>query len=122
MDKVMKLYLNDQISKEGFGKEYRPLEERAKQLEEQIPQLQGEIDFLKIQYLSSDDVFHEAQDLYSRWQTLEREEKRKVIENITERIVIGKDDVTINLCYLPSSSEIMAEKQRGLKGSWPRQA
>jgi hypothetical protein len=119
MDKVMKRYLNDQISKEGFGKEYRPLEERSKQLEEQIPQLQGEIDFLKIQYLSSDDVLHEAQDLYSRWQTLEREEKRKVVENITEKIVIGKDDVTINLCYLPSGSEIMAEKQRGLIPALP---
>jgi hypothetical protein len=46
----------------------------------------------------------------------------KVIENITERVVVGKDDVTINLCYLPSSSEIMAEKQRSLKDSWRRQA
>lgn len=117
MDKVMKLYLDDRISKEGFGEEYRPLEARARQLEEQIPALQGEIDFLKIQYLSSDDVLHEAQDLYSRWQNLEPAEKRKVVENITEKIVIGKEDVAINLCYLPSSSEIVAEKQRGLMGS-----
>jgi site-specific DNA recombinase len=122
MDKVMRLYLADQISKEGFGQEYKPLEHRAKQLEERFPEVQGEIDFLKIQYLSSDEVLHEAQDLYGRWQTLESEEKRKVVENITEKVVIGKDDVTINLCYLPSTSEIMAEKQRGLTGSWPRQA
>src|SRR6266852_2276651 len=78
MDKIMRLYLDDQISKEGFGKEYRPLEERAKQIEEQIPQLQGEIDFLKIQYLSSDEVLHAAQDLYSRWHALKSEEKRQV--------------------------------------------
>lgn len=119
MDKVMKLYLADQISKEGFGQEYRPLEVRLKQLEERIPQLQGEIDFLKIQYLSSDDVLHEAQDLYGRWQRLETDEKRKVIENITERIIVGKNDVTIDLCYLPSSSEIMVEKQRDLTDSSP---
>jgi len=122
MDKIMRLYLDDQISKEGFGTEYRPLEQRTKQIEEQLPRLQGEIDFLKIQFLSSDEVLHEAKDLYSRWGSLEAEEKRKVVENITERIVIGKDDVTINLCYLPSSSEIMAEKQRGLTDSSPRQA
>jgi site-specific DNA recombinase len=122
MDKVMKLYLNDQISKEGFGKEYGPLEKRSKQLEDQIPQLQGEIDFLKIQYLSSDDVLHEAQDLYSRWETLEQVEKRKIVENITERITIGKDDVTINLCYLPYSSEIIAENRRSLMDSSPRPA
>jgi site-specific DNA recombinase len=122
MDKVMRLYLDDKISKEGFGIEYGPLEKRLKQQEDEIPRLQGEIDFLKIQHLSSDQIFREAQDLYSRWETLEQEEKRKVVENIVERIVIGKDDITINLCYLPSPSEIMAEKQRGLKGSWRRPA
>jgi site-specific DNA recombinase len=122
MDKVMRLYLDDKISKEGFGIEYGPLEKRLKQLEDEIPRLQGEIDFLKIQHLSSDQIFHEAQDLYSRWETLEQEEKRKIVENIVEKILISKDDVTINLCYLPSSSEIMAEKQRGLKGSWRRPA
>jgi site-specific DNA recombinase len=122
MDKVMRLYLDDKISKEGFGTEYGPLEKRLKQLEDEIPRLQGEIDFLKIQHLSSDQIFHEAQDLYGRWETLEQEEKRKIVENIVEKIVIGKDDVTVNLCYLPSSSEIMAEQQRSPKGSWRRPA
>jgi hypothetical protein len=52
---------------EGFGRHYRPLEERLKQIDNQIPEVQGEIDFLKIQYLSSDQIFNEAKDLYSRW-------------------------------------------------------
>jgi site-specific DNA recombinase len=122
MDKVMRLYLDDKISKEGFGVEYGPLERRLKQLEDEIPRLQGETDFLKIQHLSSDQIFHEAQDLYTRWETLEQEEKRKIVENTVEKIVVGKDDVAIDLCYLPSSSEIVAEKQRGLRGPWRRPA
>lgn len=122
MDKIYRAYIADELTVQAFGRQYRPLEERVNQLEDQIPRLQGEIDFLKIQYLSSDQVLAEARDLYSRWQTLENAEKRKVVENITERIVIGKDDVTIDLCYLPSSSEIMAEKQRGVRGSWRRPA
>ena len=88
-----------------------------KKLEDQMPELQGEIDFLKIKRLSSDEILTEAQDLYSRWSDLGSEEKRKGVENITEKITIGKDDVTIDPCYLPSSSEIVAEKQRGLRGS-----
>ena len=84
-----------------------------------MPRLQAERDFLKVQYLSSDEILTEARDLYTRWPGLEQEEKRKVIENITEKIVVGKDEVAINLCYLPSASEIMAGKQRNLKGSWP---
>ncbi len=54
MDKTHRAYVNDEISMEAFGHFQKPLEERAKQLEGQIPDLQGEIDFLKIQYLSSD--------------------------------------------------------------------
>jgi site-specific DNA recombinase len=122
MDKMMRLYLDDKITPDGFGTQYRPLEERSKQINEQLPQLQGELDFLKIKFVSSDEVLTEAKDLYSRWPSLESQDKRKIVENITDRITIGKDDVTIDLCYLPSSSEIMVEKSRNLKGSWQRRA
>jgi site-specific DNA recombinase len=122
MEKTYKLYLDDQITSQAFGPRYKPLEERVNQIDDQIPELQGEIDFLKIRYLSSDQVLHEAQDLYSRWPQLIKEEKRNIIENLTERIIIGTDDVTINLSYIPSSSEMMAEGQRGVRDSWLQQA
>jgi site-specific DNA recombinase len=119
MEKIYRAYINEEITMEGFGRHYKPLEERLKQIDGQIPEVQGEIDFLKIQYISSDQIFNEAKDLYSRWPQLMPEEKRKIIENITEKISIGKEDVTINLTYLPSSSELMASGQRNHRGSWP---
>jgi site-specific DNA recombinase len=122
MDKLYNLYLADEISREGFGARYNPLEERQKQIADQMPHLQGEIDFLKIQYLSSDEILTEARDIYSRWLELEQAEKRQIIENITEKIVIGKEDVAISLCYLPSSAEIMAERQRNVRDSLPPRA
>jgi len=117
MDKTYRLYIDDQITGESFGIRYKPLEERLKQIEDKLPELQGEIDFLKIKYLSSDQILKEAKDLYSRWPKLNDEEKRKIVENITEKIVIGTDDVIINLAYLPSPSEMMASKQRNFMGS-----
>ena len=120
MEKTHRAFTDSEISAEGLGRHYRPLEERLKQIDSQIPEVQGEIDFLKIQYLSSDEIFTEAKDLYSRWDQLTFEEKRKIVENITEKIVIGKDDVTINLTYLPSSLELMAKEQHNVRGSWPR--
>jgi site-specific DNA recombinase len=117
MDKLYELYLGDQITKDGFGKKYRPLEERLKQLEEEIPTLQGELDFLKIRYLSSDQIITEARDLYSHWPEMAPEDKRKVVESITDSIVIGTDEIDIHLCYLPSSSELMAGKQRNFTDS-----
>jgi len=86
MDKLVKLYLDDQIPKDGFGLKYKPLDERAKQIENQIPAVQAELDFLNIQFLSSDQILHEAKDLYSRWPALEETEKRRIIQCITDRI------------------------------------
>ncbi|MGB7581763.1 MAG: hypothetical protein WBL85_04875 [Sedimentisphaerales bacterium] len=81
-------------------------------LDEQISKLQAEISYLKVQYASSDEVLNEARDLYSRWPNLDRAEKRQIIENITEKVVVGEKDITINLCYLPFFSEMMAAKTR----------
>jgi len=117
MDKTYRLYIDDEITSKGFGKKYKPLEERLKQVEDKIPEIQAEVDFLKIQYLSSDQILHEAKDLYSQWPELTSEEKRKIVENITEKIIVGKDDVTINLCYLPSPSKMMTSGQRSLRDS-----
>jgi site-specific DNA recombinase len=123
MDKTYRLYLDDRITSEGFGIRYKPLEDRLKQIGEQIPELQGEIDFLKIQYASKDEILSEAKDLYSRWKQLSSDEKRTIVESITENIVVGIEDVTINLCYLPSPppsatlSKVMASEQRNFRGS-----
>jgi site-specific DNA recombinase len=122
MDKTYRLYLDDKITSEGFGIRYKPMEERLKQIQDQIPEVQGEIDFLRIQYLSSDQILNEAKDLYSRWLTLDSNEKRKIIENITDHIIIGTDDITINLCYLPTSPKSMVSGQRNFMGSWQRPA
>jgi Site-specific recombinases, DNA invertase Pin homologs len=119
MDKIMKLYLEGHISTSGFGKEYKPLEERLAQLENEIPEIQGEIDFLKISFLSSDEIFAEAEDLYTRWPQLQPSEKRQIVENITEKVTVGKDEISISLCYLPSSSEFVASGQRNVTGSSP---
>lgn len=111
MSKVYKLYLDDGISPRSFTELYKPLEERLEQMGNQIPELQAEIDFLKIQHLSSDQVFHEARDIYTRWPKLSLEEKRGIVEHITEKITVTSDEVTITLSYLPSHSELVANEQ-----------
>ncbi len=113
-DKLYELYLGDRITAEGFGERYHPLAERLKQIEDQLPRLQAELDYQQIQLLSSDQVVADARDLYSRWPQLEQGEKRSIIEAITERIVIGKEEVAIDLSYLPFHS-----RDDGKKGPHP---
>jgi site-specific DNA recombinase len=97
IDKLYELYLADGINKEGFGARYYPLSQRLKQLEEEQPKIQAEIDLLKIQYLSSDQVLSDARDLYTRWPSVSPEDKRHIVEAITEKITITKEEVEIHL-------------------------
>jgi site-specific DNA recombinase len=111
--RVYQLYMDGGVSAEGFSRFHKPLEERQRQLESEIPRLQAELDVLKINQISSDEVLTEARDLYGGWPRLNREEKQRVVESITDKIVVGKGEIAISLCYLPSS-EIMTKEQRRL--------
>jgi site-specific DNA recombinase len=102
-DKLYRLYLDGDISGKEFGARNRPLGERRDQLEQELPRLQSEIDFLSVRRLSSGEVISEAQSLYERWADLSFGEKRQIVETIVEKVIVGKDDVEIHLAYQPSA-------------------
>lgn len=89
------------IDKSGFGQKYKPLAERRAQLDDQIPAIQAEIDVMRIAYLSQESALEESRDLHNRWPTLPKEEKRRIVEAIVERITIGDGEVDIILYYTP---------------------
>ena len=104
MDRLYRLYIDDEIPSRGFGDRYRPLDERRVQIEDEIPRLRAELDVMRINRISSEEVVAEAQDLYSRWPELAHNDRRQIVEAITEQVVIGTDDVEIHLAYLPNPS------------------
>lgn len=117
MDKLINLHLSGELPKEGFNKHYYPLHERSKQLKSSLPEVQAEIDFLKIQYLDSDKVIADAKDLYARWPQLDVESKRSIVEEITNQILVGKDQIKIKFSYTPLLNEIATDSQRNFKDS-----
>ena len=122
MDKLMRLYLDERISGEGFGTQYKPLEEQAKAIGEQIPLLEQEIELLKSHMLSPDGMIETGKRIYLNWPNLLREEKRQIVENTVEKIVVGERDITIELDYLPASSGQMAKGQHNDTDSSRRRA
>jgi site-specific DNA recombinase len=110
-----RLYLDGGITSQGFGEFYKPAEEQLNQLTAELPKLQAEVDFLKVNSLSADEVLSEAQTLYHRWPELPTDDKRKIAESIVEKIVIGDGEIDITLSYLPSSEE-MTKTQQQLRG------
>jgi site-specific DNA recombinase len=119
MRKVYDLYQADKISPDGFGKLYRPLEDQERSLAAELPKLQGEVDALEIQQLSAREVIAEATNLHRLWPKFTNDEKRKIVESITEKIVLSGDEIDITLCYTPSSEELTT-KQRNLLDSSQR--
>lgn len=54
----------------------------------------------------------------ARWPQLERADKRAIIEQTVERITIGKDDIEIELGYLPSSSKLIPKMPHMATPAW----
>ena len=112
MTRTHKLYLQEQITAQGFGDFYKPAEARLNQLTAELPKLEAEVDFLKVNKLSADDVVREAETLHERWPKLPPPDKRKIVEAIIEKIIIGNGEIDIIFSHLPSSEELCKTQQQ----------
>lgn len=97
MDQVYQVLIDDRISEGAFRRAYRSLETRLKQLDEQMSRLLSELDRLRNQGLPGDEILAEAKRLHIGWQTLDWDEKRRSIQNLVKRIIIGRGTVRIDL-------------------------
>lgn len=104
MDKLIALHMAGEIPKDGFSTYYNPLHERYLQIENAIPELESEIDFLNMEHFNGDVFLSEAQSLFDRWLTFDNEAKRSIVEQITDRITLSRDEIKIKFTYTPSSS------------------
>lgn len=112
IERIYHLYVEKKIDPDGFSRFYKPLQERQRQLDDEVPRLQAEVDLLRINHLSSEHVLTEAKDLHARWPSLTTEEKQRIVESITEKIIIGKDEINITLCHIASSEELTKEQRK----------
>ena len=113
IQRTFDLYQQENLDADGFSKCHAPLEERRKQLEVEIPRLEAQVDILKVNNLSAAEIASQANNLYDHWQTMQPEEKRGIIEVITDKIIVGKDEITINLCCAPSCKDMANRWRKG---------
>ncbi len=118
---IVSLFNKKQIPEDGFKDYYDPLDTQLKQLEAAMPELQGELDYLKIEQLNGNHLLHEAKDLYKKWPVMDDENKRVVVEQITKKVTIGREDVSILFRYNPNPKPTLSlndpDSQRNFKGS-----
>jgi hypothetical protein len=94
--------VKQQLDTSSFGRFFQPLEERRKQLEIDIPRLQAQIDITTVQAISAEEVASEAQNLTKLWPKMDLDERRRIVEAITERLDVGKSEIDITFCYSPA--------------------
>jgi site-specific DNA recombinase len=117
MHQTHQLYLKGQISGDGFRDLYTPAEERKKQLEAELPRLEADVDFLKVNKLSAEDVVHESDSLNESWPGLPPADKRKIVEALIDKVVVGEGRVDISYSGTPSSVEV-CKSQQGRGPGW----
>lgn len=118
LDDLIELHFKKEIATDGFKNHYNPPFEQLQQIQRQIPLIEGEMLALRQNEESSKYLFNEAQNLYNKWKDLSRDEKRNIIESITDSIIIDNEDITINLKYLmPPSFLNHTDGQQNFKGS-----
>ena len=120
IEKLFELHENNQIETTRFNEFYKKPNEQLQQLESTLPTLESEIKILKEHSKSSEFIIEEAKSLYENWDNLGNEEKRKVVETITKDIVVGDQEVHINLYSISppkkasAFSKLMTNGQHGL--------
>lgn len=110
MDSTFQLYSSGGLTVDQFKQRYEPLDARKRQLETEVPRSEAELAVLKIDGFSADHIKTDALEFYQKWPKMTREQKREIVEMLVKRIVVSGEDVTINLCYHPSSKEMTEEQ------------
>lgn len=101
-DRMLRLYLDGSVSAEDFKRFNDPITEQRQQLDEELPRLEAEIDILKIDSLSGEQLVAEALDLHARWPSMGEAEKRQIVELMVREVKIGVGELEFHLVHLPS--------------------
>ena len=116
MDGLLNAYNKGGLTVEQFRDKYQPMDARQKQIAAELLKCDAEIQVLKIEETSGEQVMAEAQTFYERWPGMTGVQKHELLENILERVEVHEGEVSIKLACLPSGENI-AERQRTHRGS-----
>lgn len=112
IEELFHLYHEKQLTSEQFGEKNLPLAHRREALKPELARLEGQADYLRVSILSSQQIFNDAQSLASQWSFLDFDERRAIVEQITDSIEIGEGNITVTLLYLHDSPKMMAKRQQ----------
>ena len=94
-----------------------PLEARRIQLEEEVANLEAAVARARVESQNTEFVMSEAKTNYTAWPKMTIDQKRRVIENLVDEIIVREGELDIKLCYAPPSKEV-APRQHSQASAW----
>lgn len=119
VDKLVELYEDSAIDREGFRERYAALKERKDNLIVQIPRLQAEIDFIKTNEIARSYIIERATTLAALWVDLSYEAQKDIVRELAEQIDVGDDSLNFVLYHIPSSFDVVEKGVHNNRDSWP---
>ncbi len=105
MQQTHRLCVEGHITPKGFGDFYKPAEAQLEQLLAELPKLQADVDFMRVNRISAEAVITESNSIYDRWPRLPLDERRKIAEAVCEKIVVADDGIDISYSGTQTSGE-----------------
>lgn len=112
MDKLVQLHLKGQIPTNGFKEYYDPLDTQLHQITNSLIEIEAQIDFLKVQQVNGDHILENSASLYDSWPNLDATAKRQIVEELTQSITVGDEEITIKFGYTPALIQNSPKGQR----------
>ena len=125
IDNLLEARRLDAINDDTFSERIRRLEERREQLKLELAKTEGKLTFLKIRKTSENYVENRIRTFASMFPYMTFEEKRDVIEEVVDRIVINDKQIRISLYYLPFFQNEVSSLENELQthmDSWRQRA
>lgn len=112
------LHETGQLATEDFAEHHKEPKEKLLQLRTQKEQIEYELNRFSSKSQHLVKAFSVLKDVYGRWNTLSKKDKRSIIESMAETIVIHEDSIDIKLIQLnPSFSESVTFEPHNPKDS-----
>lgn len=121
IDTLLDLVGDQTIDRATFTERFLPLKEQKEQILSEIPRLQAEIDISKANDLAKSFLLDRATTFASMWPILTHHEKRKLVEDLVERIEIGDRTLHFVFSYTPPLTDLIKGADN-VRDSWLPQA
>lgn len=106
IDKLFNFVLDDKMNKDTFSERIIKMQKRKKQVEDEIPRLEGEIDFMKTSNIGKSHVLTQASTLYSLWDNIDMDNRVKIVKEILSQVIVTKQEVVFEFFYLSEFMEL----------------